>query len=153
MVHRPAAVAAFWWGVSGNGGDGMGRCGWKGLPRWDQRWDKALDCFFITLYTRTIYSAPCGGWSLPPPLPLPLTPLTPHPTVVYSVLQVYRFVCVRTRALLCVDGERVSGNGPIYRENGENQSSDFCIIPAAIVEMRVLAVYMCIWWERGMQWN
>jgi len=48
-------------GVSGNSGDGIVRCGWKGLPRWGQRWDKALDCFFITLYTRTIYSAPCGG--------------------------------------------------------------------------------------------
>lgn len=64
--------------------------------------------------------------------------------MVYYVLQVYGFGCVRTRALLCVDGERVVGNGPIYRENGENQPSDFCIIPAAIVEIPVLAVYMCV---------
>jgi len=99
--------------------------------------------FYHSIYTHNIQRT---LWRMIPatlPLTLPLPP--PHPTVVYYVLQVYGFVSVRTRALLCVDGERVGGNGPIYRENGENQSSDFCIIPAAIVEMRVLAVYMCVW--------
>jgi len=133
------------------GGGGGGSCGGVWGRTWAegfaslgrQRRDKALDCFFITLYTRTIYSVRGGGSSLPTGTPSLRGILCSASVGVWVCVCVY--VELSRVCTLTVGWERSVAKDRFIAKNGENQSSDFCITRRNCRNARArVRVCMCV---------